>query len=184
MDKIREFLEAVVTRGERTRERNSYDLNPKASTWYDFGAEWVAGEVLDMMEDKDNDKTPTYIPVLPGRVKSVIKKLRSSEPLEPSLADVQTVYLLEAEGMDRGKAYLNVGAAIVLSLLEEAVDKDVAATVNSKKKQLLHQLQDMGVHIAVTDETHYNDCSYRGDRVDCSFYGWPEGKDNEPYKLR
>lgn len=180
MDKIREFLESVAEKGKRTLERTAYDLCPTSSTFYDYGAAWVAGETLDMLEALEEKPTrieQNYITVLPGRVKTLLKKLSSSGLLEPTLADIQTVYRLEAEGMDRGKAYFNVGADCVLSMLKNAIDTDIVKTVNSKKKELLHQLQDLGVSISVEDE------SYRGDKVNCSVYGWPKGKDDEPYKL-
>ena len=169
MDKIREWLKSIVEKGERTRERTAYDLNPKASTWYDYGAEWVAGEVLDMLDHIPDTRT-VYVPIAPKNLRREIDRILQG-PSIVSPAEHLTVTHLVRNGMSKEEAWYATGAAQAVKWMRDAIDRDCERTVESRKKQLIHQLEDLGMAFDL--------CSHYKDDPLVQASGWPKEKDGK-----
>lgn len=170
VDKIKEQLQIIIDNAKR------YDCIygiPEFVKGLEHGKELCARLVLEELDKCE--KHHSYIPIAPKHLRRALTRMKDTSVEELTLAEHNTVDFLVSEGWRREEAIYNVAKAAAITEMEEAIDRDCALQVDSRKKQLLHQLEDLGMTFEPSD------CM--DDIVRCE--NWPRDKEggNEPYRL-
>lgn len=140
---------------------------------FEHGKESCARLVLEELDKCEKHRY--YIPIVPKHLRRAITRMKNAVVEELTLAEQAAVNFLVSEGWGREEGIYAVAKAAAVTEMEEAIDRDCANYVESRKKQLLHQLEDLGMTFEPSD--HMNDI------VRCE--NWPLDKEdgNEPYRL-
>lgn len=170
MEKIKEQLQIIIDNAKRY---DSIDGIPEFVKGFEHGKESCAMLVLEELDKCEKHRS--YIPIVPKHLRRAITRMKNTSVEELTLAEQAAVNFLVSEGWGREEGIYAVAKAAAVTEMEEAIDMDCAIQVESRKKQLLHQLEDLGMKFTPSDGL---------DGIVCC-ENWPRDKEDGdgPYRL-